>query len=155
MPYLLLLPVVAMTLSLWVIGRLLAPGWRTLLPGRGRALVAGLALATADGGAVSRPRRSRSPAPMTAMRPSARPATTPTAGSTPTCRADARILTNAYTDGALAAVAHRVGIVDGRAVYLENPTFLAESTALCLGARVVFGDTGRAWGRRPTSIASG
>ena len=39
----------------------------------------------------------------------------------------------------MAAVAHRVGIVDGRAVYLENPTFLAESTALCLGARVVFG----------------
>ena len=53
--------------------------------------------------------------------------------------ADARILTNAYTDGAVAAVAKRVGIVDGRAVYLEDPTFLAESTALVLGARVVFG----------------
>jgi len=36
-------------------------------------------------------------------------------------------------------VSGRVGIVDGRAVYLEDPTFLAESTALSLGARVVFG----------------
>jgi hypothetical protein len=53
--------------------------------------------------------------------------------------ADARILANAYTDGSIAAVTKRVGIVDGRAVYLEDPRFLAESTALVLGARVVFG----------------
>ena len=53
--------------------------------------------------------------------------------------ADARILANAYTDGAIAAVSGRTGIVDGRAVYLEDPAFLAESTALALGARVVFG----------------
>jgi hypothetical protein len=53
--------------------------------------------------------------------------------------ADARILANAYTDGAVAAVAGRTGIVDGRAVYIEDPAFLAESTALVLGARVVFG----------------
>jgi hypothetical protein len=52
---------------------------------------------------------------------------------------DARILANAYTDGSIAAVTRRTGIVDGRAVYLEDPGFLAESTALCLGARVVFG----------------
>ena len=52
---------------------------------------------------------------------------------------DARILANAYTDGSIGAVTGRVGIVDGRAVYLEDPAFLAESTALCLGARVVFG----------------
>ena len=50
----------------------------------------------------------------------------------------ARILANAYTDGSIAAVTKRVGIVDGRAVYLEDPGFLAESTALVLGARVVF-----------------
>jgi hypothetical protein len=138
MPYLLLLPVVAMTATLWVTGRLLAPGWRALLPGRGRAVAAGLVLALLTAGAVS-----------------ASPLATPGAvdgdaalsqtgydayrwidGNLPV---DARILTNAYTDGALAAVSHRVGIVDGRAVYLENARFLAESTALCLGARVVFG----------------
>jgi hypothetical protein len=32
-----------------------------------------------------------------------------------------------------------MGIVDGRAVYLEDPPFLAEATSLSLGARVVFG----------------
>ena len=138
MPYLLFLPVVSMTGALWAVGRLLAPGWRTLLPGRGRALAAGLALALLTAGAVS-----------------ASPLAVATADSGDAALSqtgydayhwidanlppDARILTNAYTDGAVAAVAHRVGIVDGRAVYLENPRFLAESTALCLGARVVFG----------------
>jgi hypothetical protein len=52
--------------------------------------------------------------------------------------ADARILANGYTDGSIAAVTGRVGIVDGRAVYLEDPAFLAESTALCLRARLFF-----------------
>jgi hypothetical protein len=54
--------------------------------------------------------------------------------------ADARILANGYTDGSIAAVTGRVGIVDGRAVYLEDPEFLAESTALCLRARLFFAD---------------
>ena len=55
---------------------------------------------------------------------------------------DARILTNAYTDGSVAALAERVGIVDGRAVYLEDAEFLAASTALVLGARTLFLDPG-------------
>ena len=33
MPYLLMLPVVAMTALLWLLGRLTAPAWRALLPG--------------------------------------------------------------------------------------------------------------------------
>ncbi len=138
MPYLLLLPVVAMTVSLWVIGRLLAPGWRALLPGRGRALAAGLALALLTAGAVSA-------SPLAVAGADDGDAALSQAGYDAyqwidaNLPPDARLLTNAYTDGAVAAVAHRVGIVDGRAVYLENPTFLAESTALCLGARVVFG----------------
>ena len=53
---------------------------------------------------------------------------------------DARILTNAYTDGSMLAVARRAAILDGRAVYLEDPAFLAESTSLALGARVLFAD---------------
>ncbi len=141
MPYLLLLPVVAMTCLLWVAGRLLAPGWRTLLPGRGRALAAGLALAILAAGAVSA-------SPFTVAGTDDSEAALSPAGYDAyqwidaNLPADARVLTNAYTDGAVAAVAHRVGIVDGRAVYLEDPPFLAESTDLCLGSRVVFGTPG-------------
>jgi hypothetical protein len=53
---------------------------------------------------------------------------------------DARLLTNAYTDGSILAVARRLAILDGRAVYLEDRDFLAESTSLVLGARVLFAD---------------
>ena len=55
---------------------------------------------------------------------------------------DARLLTNAYTDGSILAVAHRQAILDGRAVYLEDADFLAASTSLVLGARVLFADPG-------------
>ncbi len=88
-------------------------------PHRGAMVAAGTALAilcTGDG--LGRARWPRSTTP---SRGSRRSATTPTAGSTRTSAPDARILTNAYTDGALTALSHRVGIVDGRAVYLENP----------------------------------
>ena len=34
MPYLLIVPVVAMTALLWLLGRMTAPAWRALLPGR-------------------------------------------------------------------------------------------------------------------------
>jgi hypothetical protein len=57
---------------------------------------------------------------------------------------DARLLTNAYTDGSILAVAHREAILDGRAVYLEDADFLAQSTSLVLGARVLFADPGGA-----------
>nr|MBA3779589.1 hypothetical protein [Chloroflexota bacterium] len=50
-----------------------------------------------------------------------------------------RILTSAYTDGIVAALTRRVGIVDGRAVYLEDAPFLREALEHLLGARVVFG----------------
>jgi hypothetical protein len=61
---------------------------------------------------------------------------------------DARLLVNAYTDGSVAALARRTGIVDGRAVYLEDAAFLAESTNLLLGARRVFLDPGGEGSRR-------
>ncbi|MEP6638133.1 MAG: hypothetical protein ABJC39_02190, partial [Chloroflexota bacterium] len=53
MPYLLFVPVVATTVLLWLLGRWSAPGWRALLPGRGRAVAAALALAIVTTGAVS------------------------------------------------------------------------------------------------------
>lgn len=138
MPYLLLVPVVAMTAGLWIVGRLSAPGWRALFPGRGRALAAGLALAVLTAGAVSASPRGDPTGDErdAALSPAGYDAYRWMAAELP---AGARILANAYTDGAIAAVAGRIGIVDGRAVYLEPPEFLAEATALCLGARVVFG----------------
>jgi hypothetical protein len=141
MPYLLFVPVVAMTVLVWIAGRLTAPYWRALLPGQRegarRAVLAGLALAVLTVGAVS-----ASPIPGSvseerdaALSPAGYAAYRWMAANLPP---DARILANAYTDGSIAAVTKRVGIVDGRAVYLEDPGFLAESTALVLGARVVF-----------------
>jgi hypothetical protein len=53
---------------------------------------------------------------------------------------DARILANAYTDGSLTLLSGRTGILDGRAVYLEDPPFLSEATGLLLGGRRFFGD---------------
>jgi hypothetical protein len=137
MPYELFLAVGAGVFLLWAIDRLAAHGWRAVLPYRGAMLAAGTALAILCTAMVSA-------GPVTAL-DDPDPGLT-SAGyeayrwideNTPP---DARILTNAYTDGALTALSHRVGIVDGRAVYLENPGFLHESTALALGARVVFED---------------
>jgi hypothetical protein len=141
MPYLLFVPVVAMTVLIWIAGRLTAPYWRALFPGRGegrrRAVVAGLALAVLTVGAVS---ASPNPGAVAEEREAA---LSPTGYAAYRWMAenlppDARILANAYTDGSIAAVTRRVGIVDGRAVYLEDSAFLAESTALVRGARVVF-----------------
>ncbi len=51
---------------------------------------------------------------------------------------DSRILANAYTDGSLTYLSGGIGILDGRAVYLEDPAFLSETTSLLLGARKFF-----------------
>ncbi len=123
MPYELFIAVGAGIFLLWGFDRLAAPGWRALLPHRGAMLAAGTALAILCTGMVSA-------GPVTAL-------DDPDPGLTPAgyeayrwidenTAPDARILTNAYTDGALTALSHRVGIVDGRAVYLENPAFLHE-----------------------------
>ena len=140
MPYLLIVPVVAMTAVLWLLGRLDragmagAPAGRWPEAGGRRCARAGrpdhrgrLGLAARAGAADER-EAALSPAGYAAYRWMATE-----------LPADARILANAYTDGAIVAVSGRTGIVDGRAVYLEDPGFLAESTALVLGARVVFG----------------
>lgn len=139
MPYLLFVPVVAGSLLLWLTGRAAAPYWRALWPGQAvqRAIATGLALSILTVGAVSASPLADAGAddPGAALSPTGYAAYQWMAANLP---AEARILANAYTDGALGAVTGRVGIVDGRAVYLEDPAFLAESTALCLGARVVF-----------------
>ena len=136
MPYELLLPVVSLVVALWGLDRLLRPAWRALLPRRGASLAAGALLAVLTVAAVM-------PAPDPFVDDDPEPGLTSTGYEAyrwldANLPPGARILANAYTDGSLAALAGRVGIVDGRAVYLEDRAFLAESTALVLGARVVF-----------------
>ncbi|HKG57096.1 MAG TPA: hypothetical protein VKA85_07605 [Candidatus Limnocylindrales bacterium] len=138
-PYELVVPVVAAVLSLWIIDRVARPAWRVLLPERRAMLSAGLALAVvatgmispAPGGTASTGSSGRG------LTPAGYEAYTWIAANTP---ASARILANAWTEGAIAAVARRTGIVDGRPGYLEDRGLVAESTALVLGARVVFAD---------------
>jgi hypothetical protein len=140
-PYELFLPVVAGMVGLWILDRIARPAWRALIPARRAMVPAGLALAVITTGMIS-------PAPTAfadiddsdpGLTHAGYEAYTWIAANT---KPDSRILANAYTDGAIAALAQRTGIVDGRAVYLENPGFLTESTALVLGARVVFADPG-------------
>jgi hypothetical protein len=138
MPYELLLPVVSLVITLWGLDRLLRPGWRALLPGQRAGLAAGALLAILTVAAIV-----PSPDPFVDDDPD--PGLTITGYDAyrwldANLPADARVLANAYTDGSLAALAGRVGIIDGRAVYLEDRAFLAESTALVLGARVVFAE---------------
>jgi hypothetical protein len=146
MPYELLVPVLGSLAGLWGLERVLRPGMVALLGDRRRAgvgsgilalvLVVG-AIAPAPAGTVDDPEPGLTPAGYEAYRW--------IAANVP---GDARILTNAYTDGSVASLAERVGIVDGRAVYLEDPAFLAESTALVLGARALFLDPGGPVARR-------
>jgi hypothetical protein len=55
-------------------------------------------------------------------------------------RPGTRILTNAWTDGAMGAVAEQTGIVDGPAPYLDDPALLARATGLLLDARRLFAE---------------
>jgi hypothetical protein len=138
MPYELLVPVLAAVVVAWGLDRVLRPGWLALAGNRRRAgllsalfatLLVAAAIAPAPASTTDDPEPGLTPAGYEALRW--------IAGNLP---ADSRILANAYTDGSIAALAERTGIVDGRAVYLEDPEFLAESTALVLGARTLFLD---------------
>ena len=144
MPYELFVPVMSAVVLLFGLDRLLRQGWRLLLPRRGAMLVAGALLAILTIGAVA-------PAPTTAFDdPAADEPGLSTVGLDAlrwidaNLAPDARLVTNAYTDGSILAVAHRSSILDGRAVYLEDADFLARSTSLVLGARVLFADPGGA-----------
>ena len=140
MPYELLVPVLAALAVVWGLDRLLRPGWSALLKGRRRtALAAGLAAAVLVAAAIAPAPEGSVDDPEPGLTQAGYDAYRWIAANLPV---DARILTNAYTDGSVAALAERVGIVDGRAVYLEDTEFLAASTALVLGARTLFLDPG-------------
>ena len=139
MPYELVVPAMSAVLMLFVLDRLVRNGWRRLFPRRGAMVAAGAALALLTIAATA-------PAPPSSLAgPPDEPALSQVGYDAlrwidRNLPVDARILTNAYTDGSMLAVARRAAILDGRAVYLENPAFLAESTSLALGARVLFAD---------------
>ena len=138
MPYELVLPVISLVVVLWGLDRVLRPGWRALFPRRGATVAAGLLLTVLTVAAIV-------PAPDPIVDDAPEPGLTVVGYDAyrwldANLPADARILANAYTDGSIGALARRVGIIDGRAVYLEDRAFLAEATRLALGARVVFAD---------------
>ncbi len=142
MPYLIFIPVLGATFVLWGVGRALRLdrvggrlGSLVRVPSRLRrvAITAFMTVVAVGVVGLGPPPGGREPA----LDPTGYRALEWIRAN---LRADARILANAYTDGSIATVSGRVGIIDGRAVYLEDPGFLAESIALCLGARVVFAD---------------
>jgi hypothetical protein len=139
MPYELFVPVLSAVLLLFGLDRLVRPGWRLLLPRRGAMVAAGVLLAIVTIGAAA-------PAPKSILDDETDEPGLSVVGHDAlswidaNLPPDARLLTNAYTDGSILAVARRQGILDGRAVYLENADFLAQSTSLVLGARVLFAD---------------
>jgi hypothetical protein len=136
-PYELFVPVVCLAVLAWLVDRrLLGPGLGRLARGVGRSartaaragvgLLLVLALTFAPG-APEADEGGLSPLGWQAfawMRQYLEP------GS--------RVLVNAYTDGSVGMLSGGVGIVDGRAAYLEDPDFLGESRSLVLGARRFF-----------------
>lgn len=137
LPYELVLPVAAAGVLLAAATRWLRPGWTALLP-RGAGVASALAATVLVAAMIA-------PAPGPLLDDEPEPGLTPAgyeayAWIDANLPPDARLLVNAYTDGSVAALARRTGIVDGRAVYLEDAPFLAESTNLLLGARSVFLD---------------
>ncbi|HEX5015808.1 MAG TPA: hypothetical protein VFV72_16810 [Candidatus Limnocylindrales bacterium] len=142
MPYELILPVVAGVIWLWAAQRLLAPGWRALIADRGRAAIVGaVALALIVGAAVAPVRTDEDLDEAPGLTATGFAAYEWIRDNVPQ---DARILANAYTDGAMTALTERTSILDGRAVYLENAEFLDDATRLVLGARRYFQTPGEA-----------
>jgi hypothetical protein len=135
MPYELLVPVVAGVCWLWAMQRILEPGWQSLLRRRAAAAAGGLAMLLLVAAAVAPVAGEEDLDEAPGLSSVGYRAYEWIRASLPP---DARILANAYTDGAMTALTERVSILDGRAVYLENAAFLGDATRLVLGARRYF-----------------
>jgi hypothetical protein len=135
MPYELFVPVIAATIGLWVGHRWLRPAWARLPRPWERLMpaVLGVLVALAVISSPAGSRESEEPG-LTRL---GHDAYEWMAANLP---AGSRILANAYTDGSLTLLSGDVGVLDGRAVYLEDPEFLGETTSLLLGARRFFLD---------------
>ena len=135
MPYELFVPVVAATIGLWAAHRWLRPAWARLPRPWERLIpvVLGIMVVVAVIASPAGSRESEEPG-LTRL---GHDAYKWMAANLP---AGSRILANAYTDGSLTLLSADIGILDGRAVYLEDPEFLGETTSLLLGARRFFLD---------------
>ncbi len=137
LPYELFVPVIAATVSLWAADRWLRPVWARLAMPWARLIpvLLGMVVVVATI-AVPADRRETEEPGLTRLGSDAYEfmRTNLPPGS--------RVLANAYTDGSLNFLSGDVGILDGRAVYLEDPAFLSETTSLLLGARRFFLDPG-------------
>jgi hypothetical protein len=137
-PFIAIVPAVAATIGLWWLDRLMAPRlrsrlWRGAMPVAGALLAAVTALVVVPGppaqGAAGDRAPVLSPIGYEAYRwigDNLRPGT--------------RVLANAWTDGALAAIAEQPGVIDGPAPYLDDAALLARATGLLLDARRVFAE---------------
>ena len=135
MPYELFVPVIAATVVLWAADRWLRPAWARLSMPWARLIpvILGMVVVVAVI-AVPADRRETEEPGLTRLG----------SGAYDWMRANlppgSRVLANAYTDGSLNFLSGDLGILDGRAVYLEDPEFLSETTSLLLGARRFFLD---------------
>ncbi len=136
--FIVIVPVVAAVVALWLLQRRLDPARRRYLPprvGRAIATIAPLVVAAA----IATPLAGSSP-------DSRRPAAVSAIGleaygwMAANLPSDARILTGAHTPGTLAVLADRVGIIDGPTLAPELGSWPIEPTALLLGARRTLSD---------------
>ena len=136
-PFLAIVPAVAAIIGLWWLDRLMAPRLRWRL-WRGAMPVAGAVLAAATAAVVI-------PVPSTQVAAGDRPPVLSPVGYEAyrwignNLRPGTRVLANAWTDGALGAIARQPGIIDGPAP-LDDPVLLARATGLLLDARRVFAE---------------
>ena len=137
LPYELFVPVIAATVSLWAADRWLRPAWARLAMPWARLIpvLLGMVVVVATIAVPANHRETEEPG-LTRLGSDAY------AFMRTNLPPGSRVLANAYTDGSLNFLSGDVGILDGRAVYLEDPAFLSETTSLLLGARRFFLDPG-------------
>ena len=135
--FIVIVPVAAALVVLWLLQRRLDPSRRPYLPARVArtiAVVAPFVVAAAIAAPFAGSPDPRRPAPVSATGIEAYAWID---GNLPS---DARILVGAHTPGTLAVLADRVGIVDGPTLAPELGTWPIEPTALLLGARRMLSD---------------
>jgi hypothetical protein len=137
-PFTAIVPAMAAIVGLWLLDRLLAPRLRARL-WRGGMPVAGALLAAIVAVMVF-------PVPSTQVAAADRPPILSAIGYEAyrwmgdNLRPGTRVLTNAWTDGAMGALAEQPGIIDGPAPSLDQPALLGRATGLLLDARRVFAE---------------
>jgi hypothetical protein len=139
MPYELLVPVMSLLLLVWLVDRWVVRRWHlregALAGHRSRAILRGTVGLILVLGLVNISPAANDPGDRASLSSAGWQAFV---WIRENLRPGSRILVNAYTDGSVGLLSGGVGVIDGRAVYLEDPEFLGEATSLVLGARSFF-----------------